>query len=94
MILPISFSATPRTTLRMPSRLAGHWDNESWALYIQDNYRVNNRLTLNLGLRWDGIPHTYEETNQMANFYPNLYSAANAATFAASDTTDNTIDSS
>ena len=51
---------------------SGHWNNVSWALYFQDNYRVNNRLTLNLGLRWDGIPHTYEANNQMANFYPGL----------------------
>ena len=57
----------------------GHWNNVSWALYIQDNYRVNSRLTLNLGLRWDGIPHTYEANNQMSNFYPNLYNPANAA---------------
>jgi hypothetical protein len=28
---------------------------------------------LNLGLRWDGVPHTYEANNQSANFYPNLY---------------------
>ncbi len=58
---------------------AGQWNNVSFALYIQDNYRVNSRLTLNLGLRWDGIPHTYEANNQMANFYPSLYNPANAA---------------
>jgi len=58
---------------------AGQWNNVSWALYVQDNYRVNNRLTLNLGLRWDGIPHTYEASKNMVNFYPNLYTAANAA---------------
>jgi hypothetical protein len=52
---------------------AGHWNNVSWALYFQDNWRVSNHLTLNLGLRWDGIPHTYEANNQMANFYPGLY---------------------
>lgn len=68
-------------------KAAGHWDNTSWALYIQDNYRVNNRLTLNLGLRWDGIPHTYEESNNMANFYPNLYSPANAAQLSADGNT-------
>lgn len=58
---------------------AGNWNNVSWALYVQDNYRVNNRLTLNLGLRWDGIPHTYEANNKMNNFYPNLYNQSNAA---------------
>jgi len=51
----------------------GFWNNQSWALYFQDNWRVNNRLTLNLGLRWDGVPHTYEANDRMGNFYPNLY---------------------
>ncbi len=32
---------------------SGKWNNVSWAAYVQDNWRVNNRLTLNLGLRWD-----------------------------------------
>ena len=57
----------------------GHWSNVSMALYFQDNYRVNQRLTINLGLRWDGIPHTYEANHQMSNFYPNLYNPADAA---------------
>ncbi|HUL33767.1 MAG TPA: carboxypeptidase regulatory-like domain-containing protein [Candidatus Eisenbacteria bacterium] len=61
---------------------AGHWDNTSWALYVEDNWRVNNRLTLNLGLRWDGIPHTYEESNQMANFYPGQYDTGSPALLA------------
>jgi hypothetical protein len=60
----------------------GYWDNVSWAAYVQDNWRVNHRLTLNLGLRWDGVPHTYEEHNRMGNFYPNLYNPANAPIFA------------
>ena len=66
---------------------AGHWNNVSWALYFQDNYRVNNRLTLNLGLRWDGIPHTYEANDQMNNFYPDLYNPANAAVLNAGNNT-------
>jgi hypothetical protein len=60
---------------------SGHWNNVSWAAYVQDNWRVNHRLTLNLGLRWDGAPHTYETNQQSANFYPNLYNRSNAATF-------------
>jgi Carboxypeptidase regulatory-like domain len=64
----------------------GHWNNNSYSLYFQDNWRVNNRLTLNLGLRWDGIPHTYEANKVMSNFFPNLYNPAAAAQLNASAT--------
>jgi Carboxypeptidase regulatory-like domain/TonB dependent receptor len=65
---------------------SGHWNNVSWATYVQDNWRVNKRLTLNLGLRWDGVPHTYEANNRMGNFYSQLYNPANAATVLANGT--------
>jgi hypothetical protein len=64
----------------------GFWNNVSWAAYFQDNWRVNNKLTLNLGLRWDGAPHTYEANNRMGNFYPELYNPADAAVFATNNT--------
>jgi hypothetical protein len=57
----------------------GHWNNQSWAAYVQDNWRVNARLTLNIGLRWDGIPHTYEANNRGSNFYPALYDPSKKA---------------
>jgi len=64
----------------------GFWNNVSWAAYVQDNWRVNRRLTLNLGLRWDGAPHTYEANDRMGNFYPSLYQAGDAATFNTNNT--------
>ena len=67
---------------------AGHWNAQSWAAYFQDNWRVNNRLTLNLGLRWDGIPHTYEANHRMSNFYPNMYDPSKAAVLNSSTTVD------
>jgi len=57
----------------------GLWNNVSWATYIQDNWRMNRNLTLNLGVRWDGVPHTYEANDRMGNFYPSLYNGADAA---------------
>ena len=62
-------------------KISGQWNNISPAAYVQDNWRVSSRLTLNLGLRWDGIPHTYEANHLSSNFYPSLYNPANAATF-------------
>jgi Carboxypeptidase regulatory-like domain len=61
----------------------GYWNNVSWSLYLQDNFRATNRLTLNLGLRWDGLPHTYEAKNNMNNFYPDLYDPTKAAILSA-----------
>lgn len=34
--------------------LSYFWQRE-FAFYVQDNWRVNPRLTLNLGFRWDGV---------------------------------------
>ena len=52
-------------------------------LYGLDNWRVNKRLTLNLGLRWEGLPHSYDNNNRLSNFYPNLYNPADAAQFTS-----------
>ena len=53
-----------------------NWNANSYALYIEDTWRATSRLTLNLGLRWDGIPHTYNPQNEVSNFYANRYDQA------------------
>jgi len=66
----------------------GFWNNVSWAAYVQDNWRTTRRLTVNLGLRWDGIPHTYEANRRMGNFYPSLYDPSKAAIVLPDGTID------
>jgi hypothetical protein len=57
--------------------LAGkHWVNNNYGFYGNDNWHVTPQLTLNLGLRYDGLPHAYERYNQFANFVPADYNAA------------------
>jgi Carboxypeptidase regulatory-like domain len=45
-----------------------HWVNNNYSFYLLDNWHVLPRLTLNLGIRYDGLPHAFERYNKFANF--------------------------
>jgi hypothetical protein len=57
-----------------------HWVNNTYSMYAQDNWHALPRLTLNLGIRWDLLPHVYEKDNRTSNFLPSDFNPANAQT--------------
>ena len=61
----------------------GHTGNtlEQWqtGLFVQDDWRVQQRLTLNLGLRWDYFSPLFEKRGQFYNTGADPYGAFNPA---------------
>ena len=67
-------TGSPRTNGTESALLAGeplrHYSNEQYAAFLQDDYRINSRLTLNLGVRYELITVLKEANNQLGNFDP------------------------
>ena len=62
--------ATARATFNVH-----YWNAE---FYVQDNWRVTPRLTLDLGVRFYHQPSQNDVNHTFANFFPSLYSASSA----------------
>jgi len=51
----------------------------NFELYVQDDWKVTPRLTINAGVRWSYFPSPTDSNNTLNNFDPRLFSPANAA---------------
>jgi hypothetical protein len=60
------------------ARVNGYWVFNNLEAYIQDNWRVSKRLTLDIGVRLYHLPPQTDVNQTIAGFSPNLYSRANS----------------
>ena len=57
-------------TLSAPVR---HYVNQTPSAYAMDNWHVTPRLSLQIGLRYDALPHAWERQNYLGNFVQGDY---------------------
>ena len=60
----------PNTSFIVESSPNTNEPSVQWGTYIQDQWQVNDRLTVNLGLRWELLPEFTENQGDIANFDP------------------------
>ena len=65
-----------------------HYVNFTNSFYANDVWHATSKLSLQLGFRYDALPHAYERANQVANFDPASYQASMTPMFKA----DNSLD--
>ena len=66
---------TQNSSVRTPDMHAKQFEG-----FVQDNWKVAQRLTLNLGVRYSYFQQPYDNNNQLSNFDPATYNPANAPT--------------
>jgi hypothetical protein len=70
---------------QLQNQWIAHWVNNTYSAYVMDNWHVLPQLTLNLGVRYDALPHVYEKNNRTANFVPSDFNTADAQIPSASN---------
>jgi len=59
--------------------VSAYWNSWYGAAFIQDDYRINSRMTLNLGLRWDVQTPGTDPLNRFTTYVPGRQSTVNPA---------------
>ena len=66
---PAPWLCPPVTLSRSPWYIR-HYVNQTTSAYINDNWKATPRLSLQIGLRYDALPHAWERNNDLENFDP------------------------
>jgi len=59
------------STFKSGSTLA-YWDRFPWDVYLQDQYKAKDNLTINYGIRYEYPSAIYQTRNDAVNFYPGV----------------------
>ncbi len=65
-----SSGSTPGATY--PGGLIHHFRNPAAEIFVQDDFKVSSRLTVNLGLRWEYDSTMYDNDGQAVDVWPSL----------------------
>ena len=65
-----------------------HWVNQTPSAYIEDNWHMTPRFSLQLGFRYDALPHAWERNNAQSNFDPSYYIPSELPIWTAAGTID------
>ncbi len=60
----------PNTDFIVASSPNTNEPSTQWGIYAQDQWQVNDRLTVNFGMRWEVLPEFTENQGDIANFDP------------------------
>jgi hypothetical protein len=64
--------------VQLSNYLIGNYRQRLYFLYLQDDFRVNSKLTLNLGVRWEYASPRWERDNVLSDFDPTTNSMIKA----------------